>query len=127
MRLSAGLVAVFSAAMLPPAGWGQANPADFPVKVHVVWSRTVVLQGTAATQPEQHLEAEIDGQQVELEGYSEGVLAPGDDRARISAAVHARNKNPNTYDVYRGYDFLMPDGKIRLYAVMGLGPKEAQP
>jgi hypothetical protein len=90
------------------------NPADFPVKVHVVFSRYVT--STAY----QQIEAVIDGQRVELTGLSLGVLALGDYSARISTKVHGP-KNPNTYDIYKGYDFLMADGKIRTYQVTAMG------
>ena len=99
------------------AASGVPNPADFPVKVHVVFSRYVT--STAY----QQIEAVIDGQRVELTGLSRGVLALGDYPARISAKVHGP-KNPNSYDVYKGYDFLMPDGNVRTYQVTAFGQSE---
>jgi hypothetical protein len=95
----------------------QPNPADFPVKVHVVFSRYV--QSVSY----QQIEALIDGERVELTGISRGVLALGDYPARITPKVHVP-KNPNTYDVYRGYEFLMPDGKTRTYQVTAVGQSE---
>lgn len=94
---------------------GKPNPADFPVKVHVVFSRYVY--------GEQKLEAIIDGERVELTGSSLGVLALGDYSARITPKVHGP-KNPNTYDVYKGYEFLMPDGNLRTYQVTAFGQSE---
>jgi hypothetical protein len=40
-----------------------------------------------------------------------GVLALGDYKARIATSVHGP-RNPNTYDIYKGYDLLMPDGTV---------------
>jgi hypothetical protein len=39
--------------------------------------------------------------------------------------VHAPSKNPNSYDIYRGYDLLMPDQAVRTCQVTGLGPLSA--
>lgn len=99
------------------AAAGTPNPADFPVKVHVVFTRYVATGGY------QQIEALIDGQRVELTGYSLGVLALGDYKARISTKIHGP-KNPNSYDIYKGYDFLMPDGKVRTYQVTAMGKSE---
>jgi hypothetical protein len=96
---------------------GSPNPADFPVKVHVVFSRYVSSAGY------QQLEAVIDGERVELVAYSQGYLALGDYPARVSTKIHGP-KNPNSYDVYKGYDFLMSDGKIRTYQVTAVGQSE---
>jgi hypothetical protein len=94
---------------------------DFPVAVRVVTSasRVQVLQGTAGTY--QVLETVIDGQPVELEAENGGVLALGEYKARVSASVRAPN-GPNSYDIYRGYDLLLPDGATRTYRVVRLGP-----
>jgi hypothetical protein len=100
----------------------KPNPADFPVKVHVVFTRAVLVGSY------QLIEAVIDGQRVELTGFSLGYLALGDYSARISLNVHGP-KNPNGYDIYKGYDFLMSDGKVRTYHVTAVGQSEfpAQP
>jgi hypothetical protein len=73
----------------------------------------------------------IDGQPVELQQdygqpTSSGILALGDYPARISLNVHGP-KNPNSYDIYRGYDLLMPDGTARTYTVVRLGPAPSHP
>ncbi len=90
---------------------------DFPVKVQVVFSRSVLRVS------DQQIEAMIDGERVELTGYSQGFLALGDYPARISVKVHGPKK-PNSYDIYKGYDFLMPDGKVRTYTVTAVGQSE---
>ena len=98
----------------------KPNPADFPVKVHAVFSRYVLTAGS-----DQQIEAIIDGQRVELTGYSAGFLALGDYSARVATKplIHGP-KNPNTYDVYKAYEFLMPDGKTRTYQVTAVGQSE---
>jgi hypothetical protein len=104
----------------------KANPADFTVKVHVVSSYVHRYEFSGIANYDQVLETTIDNQPVELTGGSRGVLALGDYPARISEKVHGP-KNPNSYDVYRGYDLLMPDGSTRLYTVTGLGPSPSHP
>lgn len=104
----------------------QPNPADFPIKIHVVSSRArTVPQDINNGMPVQFLETIIDNQPVELGCYSQGVLALGDYPARLSTKVHSPAKHPNTYDIYRGYDLLMPDQQIRTCFVTGLGPMPA--
>lgn len=97
----------------------QPNPADFQIKVHVISSR--LRNGSGPTML-QYLETSIDGQPVELRCFSDGVLALGDYPARLSSKVHAPSKHPNTYDIYQGYDLLMPNKEIRTCHVVGLGP-----
>jgi hypothetical protein len=106
----------------------KPNPADFPVKVHVVSSGTNVICGSSPVCSFlQVLETVIDGQPVQLEGSGEGVLALDDYPARISPAIHSRSKHPNSYDIYRGYDLLLPDGTTRTYTVTRLGPASSKP
>ncbi len=102
----------------------KPNRADFPLTVHVVSSAWHV--GYANTASYQTLETVTDNQSVELQAGTTGVLALGDYPARISPKVHAP-KNPNAYDMYRGYDLLMPDGTTRTYTVTGLGPPSTNP
>jgi hypothetical protein len=99
------------------AATSAPGAADFPVKVHVVFSRYVSSAGY------QQIEAIIDGERVELVAFSQGFLALGDYQARVSTKIHGP-KNPNTYDVYKGYDFLIADGKIRTYQVTAVGESE---
>ena len=101
----------------------KPNSADFTAKVHVISSAFVQ---TGDNLYGQVLETTIDGQPVQLRGISAGVLALGDYPARISPKIHGP-KNPNTYDIYRGYDLLMPDGTTRTYTVTGLGPASTNP
>ena len=110
---------VFAAADKP-------NPADYTVTVHVVSSASLLGGSGTNTFTYQMIEAVIGNETLQLRGGSEGVLALGDYSARVSASVHGP-KDPNTYDVYRGYDFLMPDGKVRTYVVTRLGPAVSHP
>ena len=101
----------------------QPNPTDYPIKIHIVssWSRPVadnINNGVSV----QFLETVIDNQPVELSCVSEGVLTLGDYPARVSTKVHSPARHPNNYDIYRGYDLLMPDQEIRTCRVTGLGP-----
>jgi hypothetical protein len=103
----------------------KPNRADFPLTVHVVSSAWQI--GYSNTPSYQVLETVIGDQSVELQqGGTSGVLALGDYPARISPKIHGP-KNPNTYDIYRGYDLLMPDGTTRTYTVTGLGPASTNP
>jgi hypothetical protein len=101
----------------------QANPAEFPITIHVVSSWSRVANGNDYSG--QFLETTIDNHPVELNCDSLGVLALGDYHARLSTKIHAPSKNPNSYDLYRGYDLLMPDGIVRTCQVTGLGPGPA--
>jgi len=100
----------------------QPNPADFPTKIHVNSSRLRGFETNGITIYLQYLETTIDSQPIELLCNSNGVLALGDYPARLSSKVHAPSKHPNTYDIYQGYDLLMPDKEIRTCQVVGLGP-----
>lgn len=104
----------------------KPNPADFTLKVHVISSAALRGWSYGSVDNYQVLEAVIDNQPVQLQGYSLGVLALGDYPARISTKVHGP-RNPNTYDIYRGYDLLMPDGTSRTYTVTRLGPARTNP
>jgi hypothetical protein len=102
-------------ALAPFAISQKPDPKDFPIVVHVVFTRAVF------TSPYQQIEAIIDGQRVELIGPSLGMLALGDYPARVTPKVHGPKKNPNSYDIYKGYEFLMPDGKLRTYQLTAMG------
>jgi len=97
----------------------SSNPADYPLTVHVVFARY------DSHNLYQQLDTIIDGQQVELqsEGNSGmGVLRLGDYKAQLSKTTWIP-KHLNGYDNYVVYRFLLPDGTIRDFDVVGLGPK----
>lgn len=109
----------------------KPNPADFTITVHVVSSgkQTDCVSGLCYVS--QLLETVMDGQPVELQGEGihdqfVGILTLGDYPARISPSIHGP-KNPNSYDVYRGYDLLMPDGTARTFSVRRPGPAPSHP
>jgi hypothetical protein len=106
--------------LLPTAIFAQKakpNPAAYPVTIHVVGS-----QGSGLS-PYQHLEAIVDGKQVELQGAANGLLALGDYQAQPKPGVHPP-KNPNGHDTYQAYELLFSDGTTRYYEVIGLGTLE---
>ena len=113
------------------AATDKPNPANFTVTVHVVSSGSQTNCVSGLCYISQLLETVIDGQPVELQGggvHDQGlsILALGDYPARISPSIHGP-KNPNSYDIYRGYDLLMPDGTARTYTVVRLGPAPSHP
>lgn len=123
-----GLVFVLLTTTALLASTDKPNPADFPVKVNVVSSGSnEICPGSSVCSTFQVLETVIDGQPAELQAWSGGLLALGDYPARISAAIHSRSKHPNSYDIYRGYDLLMPDRTTRTYTVTRLGPAPSKP
>jgi hypothetical protein len=98
-----------------------ANPADFPLKLHITTSSLQVMPGGDNWTYIQLLETTVNGQPVQLRSFNSGVLSLGDYPARVSPQIHGA-KGANTYDVYLGYDLLMPDGNTRTYTVTRLGP-----
>jgi hypothetical protein len=97
----------------------RPNPADYTVVLHVGFSRTA--QTTFGSQ--QQLQAEVDGQPLELVSGCDGILAPGDYKARYYLRTSSAPKNRGDYDLFPGYDVLLPDGTSRGFAVTGLGLK----
>jgi hypothetical protein len=95
----------------------KPNPADYPVRVHVVGSQGSGL-GTY-----QHVEAIIDGKQVELQAATRGLLVLGDYQAQPKPGVHPP-KDSNGHDIYQAYELLFSDGTTRYYEVVGLGTPE---
>lgn len=102
----------------------SSNPADYPITVHVVYSH---LNNRASQNPNQVLDVIIDDQQMELqsEGASgNGVLALGDYHAKLQINSFVPRK-PNGYDTFVVYRLLLPDGNIRDFDVIGLGPRQS--
>ena len=89
------------------------NAGNFPILVHVVYARV----NTAY--------AFVDGQPVELTALSNsgvGLLAAGDYKARILKDFQQIGK-PNGFDLFLGYELVLPDNTTRQYKVIGLGAK----
>src|ERR1700737_1059216 len=89
------------------------NPADYPVNVHVTTSR-IIRPINQAGQAGQRIQVVIEGKKYELQGLSDGVLALGDYKAKLKE-IHR-----NSYDIYKTYEILMPDGKIRNFNLTGI-------
>ena len=104
----------------------KPNPADFTVKVHVTSSGSYEICGGGSCTSFQVLETVIDNQPIELQSGAGGVLKLGDYPARLLASWR-EPKHPNSYDIYRGYDLLLPDGTKRTYTVTRLGPAPSHP
>lgn len=83
------------------------SPVAYTITVHVIASNS--WEGNT-----QRLHVIIDGKKYELEGLSEGVLALGDYKAKLTE-IHR-----NSYDIYQTYQFLMPDGKTRDFSLTGI-------
>ena len=111
----------------------KPNPADFPLTVHVVYSRFVF--GDVIGNGHQELETMIQGQQVELRSVDAlGVFALGDYKGMaITTATQLGTKSgyipvhPYPLDNFNIYRLLQPDGTSRDFYLIGLGPKEPYP
>lgn len=95
------------------------NPADFPMTIHITSSVSRWQSSGGSTYDYQVLQTVIDGQQIELTSIAGGVLALGDYPARVSPKTTSP-KGWSAYDIVKGYDFLMSDGKIRTFSVTGI-------
>jgi len=91
----------------------SSNPADYTITVHVTASR-ISRPINQAGQAGQQIQVVIGGKKYELQGLSDGVLALGDYKAKLKE-IHR-----NSYDIYKTYEFLMPDGKIRNFNLSGI-------
>ncbi len=117
--------------LTPAAGLAaaKANPADFPLKLHITASaaKRDFSGGIPGYNFYQVVETSIDGQPVQLSSdNAQGVLALGDYPARIAPKAPTP-KHPNTYDIYRYYELLLPDGTTRTFTVTRLGPAVPNP
>ncbi len=90
--------------------WGDPNPSEYTVNVHVSSSRQDNWYF-------QELNVAIDGKKLELrseKAYVGRVLALGDYRARL-----VQDEHKATYDSVQVYEFLFPDKKTRRFMVVG--------
>jgi len=86
----------------------KANPAEYTVTVHVVFSRA------------RSIDTVVDDQPMTMTTDTISLLVPGDYKARLigkKSAASGYEPGPIVYE------FLFPDGKIRDYTVIGLGLK----
>lgn len=98
----------------------KTPPPAYPITIHVIFSRGIAIQ---------HLQAIVNGQQVELTSWSpnsvavpEGVLPPGDYKARY---IDMSPKRWDGIDVAGRYEIVVIDNLTRLFDVTGLGPKDS--
>jgi hypothetical protein len=90
-----------------------SSPADYTITVHVTASR-IRRPINQAGQAGQQIQVVIEGKRYELQGLSDGVLALGDYKAKLKEIQR------NSYDIYKTYEFLMPDGKTRNFNLTGI-------
>jgi hypothetical protein len=87
----------------------QSNLADYPINIHVTAARLTDMS-------ELRLNVVIDGKSYELQGITTvSLLALGDYKAKL-----VKDEHRTTYDSYRVYEFLFPDGKTRQYHLVGI-------
>ena len=90
----------------------EPNPGDYTIAVHVQSSRLVGQDGNI-----QRLSVTIDGKKYKLEAISQpryDLLRVGDYKARV-----VKDDASRSYEYFRAYQFLFPDGKTRRYTVVG--------
>jgi hypothetical protein len=93
------------------------DPAAYTITVHVIASTSRGIsegQNNYGGNEEQRLQVVIDGKKYELQGFSRGVLALGDYKAKLTET------HRNSYDINQAYQFLMPDGKTRNFTLIGI-------
>lgn len=98
-----------------------ANPADYPLNVHVTASRLLDYGSGANTVVFQILEVTSDGNKLELEGdalfatrNTWGLIARGDYKARLITDVHR-----SSYLSHQTYELLFPDNRTVKFDVTG--------
>jgi hypothetical protein len=90
-----------------------AAEPDYDLNVHVGTSRTV-LQGNSSARY-QNVDVVIGGKKYQFEsiGATNALLLPGDYKARIVKDHHSSD-----YDVWRVYEFQLPDKKVRQFLMV---------
>lgn len=117
--------------ILPAMLWAEKlNPADYTVKVQVQNSRVQLDCGTVTNggnfcRWQQHLTVLIDGKKFELAGPTTSkkfyslpgpvtVLRTGEYQAKV-----VKDNDNHAYEYSSSYEFLFPDGELRMYQVIG--------
>ena len=92
------------------SAWANSNPnpADYPLKVHVISSRLYAPGGLT-------LETTIDGTKYTLWDNWNQLLIPGDYKAKL-----IKDKRVNSYQFNSEYELLYPDGKTEHFQVYGI-------
>jgi hypothetical protein len=112
---------LFTLLLLPATAMFAAkpkpNPADYTLHVQVICS----FARLNAQIPTQRVGVTIDGVPYELTSYDmpfTAILAPGSYPARLLAEGQKRAD----YDLYREYEFYLPNQAVRKFYLSGAGP-----
>ncbi len=91
------------------------NPADYSISVHVQSSRLNDLCAPGCIWV-QHVNVLIDGKKFELSDTSPrtDLLRIGDYKAKV-----LKDETGHSFEYQRTYEFLMPDGELRKFVVVG--------
>ena len=104
-----------------------AATAEYPVQIKVEDSQTVLLATGSLLQPYQQLVAVLGGKKVRLlsEFSVGGLLVPGTYQAKGPSPQKA--KSDSVYDLRQSYELLLPDGKTRRFALVGISTTAPNP
>lgn len=122
---SFGAVILLSCFVLVPAvgahaGENKANPADYPLAVHISASGYAPSPAMLT----EILTATVDGKHYQLEGptssakafmHGNGLINPGDYRGKLSMDVHK-----TSYESQQQFEILFPDGTTRKFGVIAV-------
>jgi hypothetical protein len=104
---------------LAGAADNKANPADYPLAVHISGS----AYATTADTLSEIVTATIDGLHYQLLGpsssarifsHGDGLLNPGDYHAKLTVDEHKAS-----YESVRQFEIIFPDGTTRKFNVVG--------
>lgn len=95
--------------------WSLPNSPEYAINVHV--SASLMVREGNSSAHYQNLSVLIDGKKYELESLdaTNTLLMLGDYKARMVKDHHGSGD----YDVWRVYEFQLPDKKIRQFLVVG--------
>ena len=97
----------------------KANPADYPLAMHVSAS----TYAAAANTLYEIVSATIDGKHYQLQGptssarifsHGNGLINPGDYHAKM-----AMDEHKTSYESLQQFEILLPDGTTRRFGVIG--------
>jgi hypothetical protein len=101
--------------------FAAANPADYPITLHVTASRLLAYGDGANTRVYEHMDVVIDGKKYELEGdaifasrNNWGVINCGNYKARLTTDIHRAD-----YIFHQTYEILFPDNHPVKFDVTG--------
>jgi hypothetical protein len=93
------------------------NPANYPLTIHVACSfLRQEYNGTYASAVA-HIGVTLNGKLLDLLTRDSSLpFVLGDYKARL-----VKDTSPDSYEVQQTYELLLPDGKLRTFAVNGIG------